>query len=95
MRALCNKLFILIIFCLSFGSSAQISFNWAKSFSGLLGAKSSGGLVSTDIQGNIYSYGSFINTVDFDPGPGTYTLNTLGYAPYLTKFDASGQVLVI
>lgn len=81
-------------FCiLNFMIFGQISFNWAKSLRGELGAKSHGLKVKTDMQGNVYSYGWFINTVDFDPGPGTYSLNSLGFAPYLTKFDAAGNLI--
>lgn len=86
-------LILFLSFLLNSILSAQVSFAWAKQLRGLLGAKCHAGLIKTDAQGNIYSYGSFVNTVDFDPGPATFTLNSLGDAPYLTKFDPAGNLL--
>jgi gliding motility-associated-like protein len=64
-------------------------------------AKSVGGTSSTstysrdmcrDAAGNIYTVGDFWNTVDFDPGPGTANLTSLGgYDIFITKYDANGD----
>ncbi|MDI1355396.1 MAG: T9SS type A sorting domain-containing protein [bacterium] len=71
----------------------QVGLTWVKPLLGQSGAVSKGTAIKEDYQGNVLSYGWFLNTVDFDPGPGTYTLNSLGDAPYITKFDASGNLI--
>ncbi len=52
--------------------------------------------ITTDAQGNIYITGSFTDSVDFDPGPGTYYLTTpMGNKPdaFIQKLDANGNFL--
>ena len=63
---------------------------WAKSFGA---ATSEDGLyVGCDLAGNIYCSGTFYSTVDFDPGPGAYTLAAVGNIDvYIAKFDPSGN----
>jgi hypothetical protein len=47
-----------------------------------------------DGSGNIYTSGSFSGTADFDPGPGSYTLTTIGVNnAFVNKLDASGNFL--
>lgn len=47
-----------------------------------------------DGTGNIYSAGSFQNTVDFDPGAGTTNLTSAGFDDsYLFKLNAAGDFL--
>src|ERR1041384_3758896 len=62
------------------------NFIWAKSFgdSALLSMKS----LAIDTLNNVYAIGSFSNTIDFDPGPGTYTLTSGGNLDtYILKLD--------
>jgi hypothetical protein len=48
--------------------------------------------VATDALGNVYTTGYFQDTVDFDPGPGTYTLASAGgYDIYVIKLDPAGN----
>ena len=48
--------------------------------------------VVVDADNNIYSVGNFSNTVDFDPGPGTFTYNCDEYGTSaLLKFDPDGN----
>lgn len=49
--------------------------------------------IKVDGSGNIYTTGYFRNTVDFDPGVGTYTLNTIAssFDVFVSKLDASGN----
>lgn len=48
--------------------------------------------VATDNSGSVYVCGSFINTVDFDPGPNNYLLNSPGSTNgYLLKLDSNGN----
>ncbi len=64
------------------------NFSWVKTFSGGGCTTNS---VSLDNSLNIYNYGAFQGTVDFDPGPLTYTLNATPLTFFAAKLDASGN----
>ena len=51
--------------------------------------------IVVDTSGNVYTTGSFRGTVDFDPGPGTYNLSSVGTvnAVFISKLDSSGNFL--
>jgi hypothetical protein len=50
--------------------------------------------LAIDISGNVYITGYFQGTVDFDPGPGTYILNTKSERNiFISKLDPSGNFL--
>lgn len=50
------------------------------------------GRVSVGSSGSVYIIGSFLGTVDFDPGPGFFELSSgTGLAIYLQKLDAAGN----
>ena len=67
----------------------------------LVWAKTMGGVaidVATDIavaaDGSIYVACAYADTVDFDPGPGTFNLtNSKGLVPCLVKLDSAGNFL--
>lgn len=65
------------------------NFVWAKSFgSNNIGDYGSG--IDLDIQGNVYSIGTFWSSVDFDPGPGTYSLTSNGQTDgYIQKLGCT------
>jgi hypothetical protein len=64
------------------------NFVWAKS----TGGASSG--ISLDASGNVYTTGGFTGTVDFDPGVGTFFLNSAGGGDiYVSKLDSSGNLV--
>lgn len=65
---------------------------WAKSVGG---ADNDGGTsVAVDPSGNVYLTGLFWGTADFDPGPGTHNLTSVGsYDLYILKLDPSGGFL--
>lgn len=49
--------------------------------------------IALDDFGNVYSAGGFSNT-DFDPGPGTFNLNSIGveyYDGFISKIDSAGN----
>jgi hypothetical protein len=52
------------------------NFVWAKAIGGPSSAGASD--ISVDASGNIYTTGAFTDTVDFDPGPGTFYLASAG-----------------
>ncbi len=66
---------------------------WAVSFGGEYNENINSMVVDTI--GNVYTIGEFIDTVDFDPGPGVFNLNSAGLASdvFMTKFDASGNFI--
>jgi hypothetical protein len=67
------------------------NFIWAKNF----GGPTSFGLygITTDATGDVYVTGYFTNTVDFDPGPTSFTLTALSQDIYVSKLSASGNFL--
>ena len=62
---------------------------WAKQLGGSC-AVVVGSAVAVDSVGNLYTSGYFSGTVDFDPGPGAFSLTSLGDA-YVLKLDAAGD----
>lgn len=50
--------------------------------------------IKIDNAGNIYTAGYFADTVDFDPGPATYTLaNNGNYNNFYSKIDVAGNLV--
>jgi len=74
--------------------SANGNFIFAKQFAGNV-SFNLGFSIIPDQLGNIYVGGLFNNSpVDFDPGPGTYTLTPIGsWDTYITKLDASANFI--
>ena len=68
---------------------ASGNFVWAKSYSGI--AEESGSEIVLDDAGNLYAYGNFKGTVDFDPGPGVANMTAAQTAGYVTKLDTAGN----
>lgn len=67
-------------------------FQWVKSFGSSF--TNQGLDICVAPSGSIYGTGSFVGTVDFDPGPGTYELSSVAGAPssiYVIKLDNSGN----
>lgn len=67
------------------------NFIWAKPLYGDYGI--TGYTVKADLAGNVYTAGSFLSTVDFDPGTGYYPLTATGLASniFVTKLSSSGN----
>ena len=81
-----------IIFISSFVfSNAQSSVLWAKAVGDKIGQNSA---IASDASGNVFSAGTFIDTLDLDPGVSTYSVVTNGYYDvFITKLDPSGNFL--
>ncbi len=72
---------------------ASGNFLWAKSF-GSNEEYEVGYSIGTDADGNVYTTGGFNGTVDFDPGPGVYSLTPAGHGDiFVQKMDALGNFL--
>jgi hypothetical protein len=86
-----KKIYVLILILIVAKSWAQApTFAWAKAMGSSL--NDNGLSVKTDASGNVYTAGYFSGTVDFDPGPGTYTLTSAGgYDMFIQKLDAAGN----
>jgi gliding motility-associated-like protein len=91
-------LFIALLVVTNVTSAQQLLFKWAKAFDPHnainYGDYSNGRTVGVDQFGNVYSAGLFQRTVDFDPGPGLFTMtatNQYEEAIYITKLDADGN----
>ncbi len=67
------------------------NFVWAKSVGG--SNYDYGYDLATDSSGNIYAVGSYIGTVDFDPGLGVFNMTSVSssYDFYILKLDSSGN----
>lgn len=69
---------------------ANGNFIWAKTVGGMASERSRS--ICGDIQGNVISTGIFNTTVDFDPGPGSFTMNpTSSQDAFVLKLDAAGN----
>lgn len=70
------------------------NFLWAKQFgdSAFVDDKSA---LAIDTSGNLYITGSFLGTADFDPGPGTFYLTSIGSDRdiFVQKLDADGNFI--
>ena len=82
-------LFSLIIYSNAYSQN----FDWAKRFGGVSGDGNTS--VVADGSGNVFVTGWFDAVVDFDPGPGTYTLNagSGGRDAYVAKFNSLGNFI--
>ncbi len=66
------------------------NFLWAKSIGGS-GTENVYG-IATDNLGNVYTTGSFQDTVDFNPGTGSFKIGSNGsFDLYISKLDSSGN----
>jgi predicted outer membrane repeat protein len=68
-------------------------FVWAKNMGGPTSDMSEGIEIAIDPIGNVYTTGTFSNTADFDPGPGTYNLTGLASFSdiFISKLDRNGS----
>ncbi len=72
--------------------NANGNFLWARSFGGI--HEDRGQAIAVDDSGNVYTTGTFIGTVDFDPGTGTSYLTSNGNEDvFVQKMNANGNFL--
>ena len=66
------------------------SFVWAKAIGGT--SSDCGRSIAIDGIGNAYTTGSFVDTVDFDPGSEVFNLSSAGYCGdiFVSKLDSTG-----
>ncbi len=72
------------------------NFQWGASFTATCGACASQGYdVGVDALGNSIATGYFTSIVDFDPGPGTYTLDAGPFSSdaYIVKLSPTGSLV--
>jgi Secretion system C-terminal sorting domain/Beta-propeller repeat len=80
-------IFFLTISC-ALAASAQ-NLQWARAMGG--SGVDFGQAIAVDNAGNVYSAGLFMNTADFDPGPGVFNLTSAGsWDIYISKLDSAG-----
>jgi len=66
------------------------NFVWAKQMGGALNDR--GYSIAVDGSGNVYTTGYFQDTVDFDPGPGTFNMTSAGLEDiFVSKLDLLGD----
>lgn len=77
---------------------ASGNFVWAKQFSGTVSDPmvNNGSSLAIDAAQNLYITGGFVNTVDFDPGPGTRNLTSAGWWDiYIAVLNPAGDLLTV
>src|SRR5688572_9164056 len=83
--------FCFIILNFLFNAQAQ-NVSWARGFGNSANEEVIASKV--DQNKNVYLAGTFRNSVDFDPGPGTLSLTSAGWEDaYLCKLDSGGSFL--
>jgi hypothetical protein len=77
------------IFILKLDASGN--FTWVKTLGGS-SASTAAQAIATDAANNIFATGYFDQTMDFDPGAGTYSMTNVGGGDiFVLKLDASGN----
>jgi hypothetical protein len=76
-------------FIAKYTSAGSIVYGFKLSTSGT----DRGSCVVSDAQGNVYAGGTFVTSVDLDPGAGSAIFTLPGINGYLAKYDPSGNYL--
>ena len=66
---------------------------WARQLGGTVNSQGNG--VAVDAGGNVYTTGTFQGAADFDPGPGTFNLTSVGDRGevFVSKLDSAGNLV--
>ena len=77
----------------------QLNFSWANAMGApnTIGSASAVGIsIAHDNFGNVFLAGTFQDTIDFDPGPGTtWVASTGAYDIFIAKFNIQGNLIWI
>jgi hypothetical protein len=85
---------ILLSICTLFCQAQNPVFQWAKNIDGGNYYLDEGHSVMYDALGNVYVAGEFRGTQDFDPGPGTFNLTSVGWPDiFILKLDPFGNLI--
>lgn len=76
------------IFVLKFDPAGN--FVWAKAMTGV-NLNTWGMAIALDKRNNVYTTGFFVGPVDFDPGPGSFILNSAALDMFISKLDNTGN----
>jgi PKD repeat protein len=90
-----KHLLIYLLACATFSAYAQApGFSFAKRIGGASTEYNTDLHRTKDSQENLFVSGTFGETCDFDPGPGTQTRTSTGFLDiYVAKYDSSGNFL--
>lgn len=72
--------------------SSDGNFLWAKNIGGIAGVVD-GKSIGIDKNGNVYTTGLFLETVDFDPGTAVYELSASEADVFILKLDINGDFI--
>lgn len=88
---------IISLIILNSSQAQQLNFSWANALGApnTIGSASAVGInMAHDNFGNVFLTGTFQDTIDFDPGPGTFWLSSMGaYDIFLAKFNGQGNLI--
>jgi gliding motility-associated-like protein len=89
---------LLLILFITFSAielrAQDVYFKWAKQIGGSLQSFVNNSSIALDATGNVYTTGAFGGTADFDPGPGTFSFNSLDREDiFITKLNAAGDFI--
>ncbi|MBK9639208.1 MAG: T9SS type A sorting domain-containing protein [Bacteroidetes bacterium] len=93
------SLLFMSLFWVNSMQAQQLNFSWANAMGApnIIGNASAVGIsIAHDNFGNVFLAGTFQDTIDFDPGPGTAWLSSTGaYDIFLAKFNIQGNLVWI
>lgn len=88
------RIMYMLVLMHALSANAQVAFNWAQNLYPTPIYSYTGKSLITDDDGSIYSCGAFAGTADMDPGPGVYSLTSVGYSDiFIRKQNSSGQLV--
>jgi len=83
---------LLFLFYIPTFKAQNPTLQWARGIGGI--GDDFGNSVAVDSYGNVYTTGKFQDTVDFDPGPGSYTLASAANSDiFILKLDMFGNFI--
>lgn len=90
---LINTVVLVLLISCKFITAQNLSYEYAFNIGSTALGQDRAGDIRTDLAGNVYTTGSFIGTFDFDPGGGTTNLTASFFDVFVTKLDASGNLV--